>query len=191
MVDDAYLNGYAKHLGPTASMIYLSLCRHTDKNQRSYPAQKLMAEELGINERTVMRKITVLKKWNLIKVKKIRSGKGEWLNNTYYLLDKTEWKQPPTQKIHMDTTYIKSTSPCVEKMYIKETHQKETHNTEVDEFLDKVVKWAYNRANGTPSIPQDVYKKSVLKAIERDGLDFVNKLFLDEDNAIHFLIAIK
>ena len=127
MVDDIYLNGYAKFLGTTASMIYISLCRHSDKNQKSFPSQKLIAAELGLNERIVMRKIKLLEEWGLIGKEKTKSSTGKWLNNTYFLLDKANWKLPPTQKVYMETTYIKSTEPPTQKVYIKETHKKETH----------------------------------------------------------------
>jgi predicted transcriptional regulator len=127
IVDNTYLNGYAKHLGTTASMVYLSLCRHADKEQKCFPSQKLIAEELGINERTVMDKIANLIDWNIIRKNKIRSKKGKWAYNVYLLLDKSEWKEPPVEKQQVDTTYIKTTKPPVEKQQIKDTHIKDTH----------------------------------------------------------------
>lgn len=131
LIDDAYLNGYAKIFGSTASMIYFSLCRHADKEQKAFPPQKLIGEELNINERTVRRKISVLCKANVIQIKKIRTKDGKWLNNTYLLLDKTEWKtkeelsrghQSPVVKPEdiLDITRGHG-SP------IKDTHTKGTH----------------------------------------------------------------
>lgn len=130
-VDDSYLNGYAKYLGVTASMVYFSLCRHANKDQLSFPSQKLIAEELGINERTVMQKLSLLKRWNIIKVVRTKNQQGKWINNTYILIDKNEWKpidKPPAENIQVATTYINSTQPPVENIHIKETHNKETHN---------------------------------------------------------------
>ena len=90
MVDDIYLNGYARHLGTTASMVYISLCRHADKEQSAFPSQKLIAEELGINERIVMYKIKLLSDWNIIRKEKSKNSSGKWLNNTYFLVDKEQ-----------------------------------------------------------------------------------------------------
>ena len=46
-----------------------------------------------------MSKIKLLKEWNLVDIKRTRSSRGKWLNNTYMLLDKSVWKKPPTQKL--------------------------------------------------------------------------------------------
>lgn len=129
MVDDLYLNGYAKHLGPSASMVYISLCRHADKDQTAFPSQRLIAEEIGINERIVMGKVKVLEDWGIIRKEKVKNSDGKWLNNTYFLLDKSLWKKPPTQNMYVETTYIKNTKPPTQNMHIKETHIKETHIT--------------------------------------------------------------
>lgn len=92
MVDDAYLNGYAKHLDPTTTAVYLSLCRHSDKEQQSFPSQDLIAKEHGISKSTVKRKIRKLLGLNIIDVSQARNNKGKWLHNTYILLDKSVWK---------------------------------------------------------------------------------------------------
>jgi len=93
-VDDEYLNGYAKHLGLAATGVYFSLCRHADKEQKCFPAQKLIAEELSISERTVRNAIKELIKFNIIQVKRGRRQDQTWLNNLYYLRDKSQWKKP-------------------------------------------------------------------------------------------------
>lgn len=100
MVDDAYLNGYAKHLGPAKSVVYLSLCRHVDKEQYAFPSEELIAQEFNISVRTVVSAIALLKKWNLISIKREKDNKGKWLRNTYYLLDKSEWKKPDENESH-------------------------------------------------------------------------------------------
>lgn len=129
MLDDVYLNGYAKYLGTTASMVYISLCRHADKEQKSFPSQELIGEELGINSRVVMRKIASLEDWNIISKKRTRNKEGKWIYNTYYLLDKSEWRKPPTQNVQMDEPPTqKVPKPPTQNMYIKDTRNKETHN---------------------------------------------------------------
>lgn len=92
-MDNDYLNGYAKHFGAIGTAIYVSLCRHANGEQKCYPSQKLIAEELNIGERTVRNYLNLFIKHQLITVEKIRKS-GRWLNNVYTLLDKDEWTSP-------------------------------------------------------------------------------------------------
>ncbi len=88
IVDDRYLNGYARLLGPYASMVYFVLCRHADSRfQSCYPSISLIAAKVGISERQVMRSIRKLQEYNIIRV-----GKRPRHNaNVYHLLDKAQW----------------------------------------------------------------------------------------------------
>lgn len=92
-MDDAYLNGYAKHLGAIATAVYLSLCRHADKEQTCFPSQKKIAEEHGLTDRTVRTKIKDLVSWNIVRVESVRAKGGTFLSSVYFLLDKSEWKK--------------------------------------------------------------------------------------------------
>ena len=42
---DEYLNGWAKHCKWKASLVFDSLCRHSDRRRESFPSIDLMAEE--------------------------------------------------------------------------------------------------------------------------------------------------
>jgi len=103
-MDDTYLNGYAKYLRPMATAVYMSLCRHADKEQSCFPAEITIAKEHGIGERTVRGKIALLKDWNIIRSKRTRSQKGKWMHNTYFLLDKSEWKRPQAKSASGSST---------------------------------------------------------------------------------------
>lgn len=94
-IDDEYLNGYAKLCGSHATLVYISLCRHADKDQKCFPSKKLIAEELAISERSVYNGIISLQEWNIIKFEQSKKSDGTFKNNTYVLLDKTEWKSKP------------------------------------------------------------------------------------------------
>lgn len=87
IVDDQFLNGYAKLVGIYGVGVYISLCRHANKEQKAYPSIGKISEELGISKRSVMRGIGTLEKYNIIK----RERLGKQLTNRYYLLDKKEW----------------------------------------------------------------------------------------------------
>ncbi len=93
-VDNEYLNGYGKVLGGLGIAIYVDLCRHADSDQKCFPSQKLIAKELKMGERTVRKYIKLFERYHIIEITKERSNKGKWLNNTYWLLDKTEWIKP-------------------------------------------------------------------------------------------------
>lgn len=77
----------------------------------------------------------------------------------------------------------------------KRLHNKDIDNkditTEDEGLVKRIVQWAYNRSPNTPSISPESYKKSVLKAIEINGPDFVSNQFQNETNAISFLVNIK
>jgi len=91
MMDDTYLNGQAKLCGWQGTIVYLSLCRHAGKDQECFPSINLMAEEHAVSRPTILKGIDNLSNRNVIKVEKARTKNGQWLNNTYILLDKTEW----------------------------------------------------------------------------------------------------
>lgn len=126
-LDDAYLNGYARYLKPTATAVYLSLCRHVDKEQSCFPAEETIAEEHGICVRTVISKIKLLQQWSIIRLEKVRSRKGKWLNNTYYLLDKSQWKQPSANSAP-GLSKCKKEQHQVQPLHTKDSHLKVTHN---------------------------------------------------------------
>lgn len=94
-IDDVYLNGYAKLCGIYATGVYISLCRHANREQTCFPSIELIAKELKISERKVQDSLKVLAQWNIIKIDK-RRRKGIYASNHYTLLDKSEWKQKPT-----------------------------------------------------------------------------------------------
>jgi len=167
-VDDAYLNGYAKYLGPEATCVYLSLCRHADHSQQAFPSQKLIAEENGISERTVRRKLDILESLNLIYRERVRNRRGRWLCYLYVLLDKSEWLSPADfvstgQRIHSPS----ATGSGGKKIYLghqrtgspikdteKDTHKKDTHIT--------------------PSIVSPLKKYSSIKSIDEVVLEEIS-----------------
>ncbi len=90
-VDDEYLNGYAKSCGVYATSVYLSLCRHADKEQKCWPSIRKIAKEHNISPTMVQKGIKDLKDYRIILTQQI--GKG--LNNRYLLLDRSEWISVP------------------------------------------------------------------------------------------------
>ena len=94
-LDNDYLNGYARFFGAIGTAIYVSLCRHADSDQKSFPSQRLIAEELNISERTVRNYLKRFEEYHIILREKERHERTKrWLNTVYYLLDKSEWVKP-------------------------------------------------------------------------------------------------
>lgn len=96
-IDDSYLNGYARVCGKDASLVYMSLCRHAEFNsQKAFPSQEKIAWEHNIKSvKTVRKGLKKLVEFNII-FAELNRIKGKFSNYTYTLLDKSEWKLPPT-----------------------------------------------------------------------------------------------
>ena len=142
MVDDEYLNGYARLCGINATGVYSSLCRHANKNHTCFPSKKLISEELGIGERTVYNAIKKLEEWNIIKIEeKSRKKDGTFASLTYVLLDKKYWKNKPTAQ---SADGIEEHHPTADNDIIQRHHMpsKETHiegNTDKETHIAKQV----------------------------------------------------
>lgn len=133
MVDDEYLNGYAKLCGWQATLVYLSLCRHADNEQTSFPSIRLIGEEQDISESTVKRGIRTLKDWKIIAVEENRMPNGSKTTNTYILLDKSEWVRKPKST----TGHTDPTPPSPQTPHIKDTHTKDIIKTKATLVFDK------------------------------------------------------
>ena len=130
VIDDEYLNDYARICGIFATGVYVSLCRHADKEQKAFPSIKRMAAELAISESSVKRGLKKLDEHRII----VRERKGKMLTNRYYLLDKSEWSpitvdesdgsvRPVTQ--FRQTHHTVPAEPSIERKHnIKETQKK-------------------------------------------------------------------
>lgn len=122
-LDNEYLNGYARLLGASCTVVYLSLCRHVDNStQKCYPSMKLIAEENGIGERTVIRAIKTLEEWNIIRVYRSKNNKGTQNNNVYVLTAKSVWKKKPSDNMAHGEPTAKS-----DKNRLPQSHKNNTH----------------------------------------------------------------
>jgi hypothetical protein len=133
VIDDEYLNGYAKLCGINATGVYVSLCRHANKQQTCFPSKELLANELNISERSVYSALKKLEEWNIIKTQSQgRKDNGSFKNNIYTLLDKSLWKNKP-QANNADGTIClpPQANNDISRRHVvpnKETHIKETHS---------------------------------------------------------------
>jgi hypothetical protein len=97
MMDDAYLNGWAKIIGIYGTGVYVALCRHASvSEQQCFPSGGLMAEELAISRWAVVKALKKLRDHHIISVQGKRGGK-----HIYTLLDKSCWVRKP-RKDHVE-----------------------------------------------------------------------------------------
>lgn len=95
VVDDKFLNGYAKFVGIYAVGVYTSLSRHANKEQKSWPSISKLCEELNVGKTSVIEAVKRLEYWNIIRKERI----GKMATNRYYLVDKKHWK--PIHEYHL------------------------------------------------------------------------------------------
>jgi len=146
LIDDEYLNGYAKLCGINATGVYLSMCRHANKQQQCFPSKKLIAGELDISQRSVYNAIKKLEEWGIVEVEEQgRKKDGSFKVKIYTLLDKKYWKEKPQAngadgKKRQDPQANDDTPPqargaqegntVFNQTHIKETHSSSTKKTE-------------------------------------------------------------
>jgi len=95
-IDDKYLNGYARICGVNATLVYNSLCRHSEfHTQKAFPSQGRIAHQHGISVKRVRVGIKKLIEYNIISAER-RRVEGKFTNYVYYLLDKSVWKEATT-----------------------------------------------------------------------------------------------
>lgn len=92
-IDNDFIDKYARILGSSCAMVYLSLCRHSDnETQQCFPGIRLMSEELLLGTKTIERATKKLKDQGMITITKRKSKKGTRMNNVYTLVSKNTWK---------------------------------------------------------------------------------------------------
>ena len=94
VIDDHFLDIYSAILGVYCTVVYMSLCRHADRQQKAFPAQQTIARECGISERIVRKSVKTLIDWNVIVAQREKGKTGRWERTIYCLRDKKEWSKP-------------------------------------------------------------------------------------------------
>lgn len=148
LINDEYLNGYAKLCGINATGVYVSLCRHANKEQTCFPSKKLMAEELSISERSVYTALKQLEKYNIVNVEEQgRKNNGSFLNKLYTLINKRYWKkkEPQANGAVGKKRHSPQANDDIHRRHLlpnKETHkrrkhiEKETHKAKLENFAE-------------------------------------------------------
>lgn len=95
-IDDEYVDTYARLCGMNATAVYMSLCRHVNGSQESFPSVRLLMDQHGFGSHNTVRKaIKVLESFGIISVKRERDPKTKrQMVNVYTLMDVASWKKP-------------------------------------------------------------------------------------------------
>jgi len=146
VIDDEYLNGYARICGIYATGVYVSLCRHADKEQKCWPSIRKISAELNISQVMVQKALKILERHRII----MRKQMGKGLNNRYILIDKSLWVRVSPDSTLLSTSVSPSNTPngaesvsphdtgCITTdksvYHHRQVHSKETHkgNTNKD-----------------------------------------------------------
>ncbi len=204
-MDDEYLNGYAKNCGWKATVVYLSLCRHANKNQECFPSEKFISKELRISRASVMRGIKILVRANIISIERKRNEKGKWFNNVYVLWDKKHWHPIQVANSNMDknerhvansnmaSQVANSVEPCrpqhetqVADSDTKDTHEKETHRKDTpDEKAVRLAKLLFDLIvkNNPSGRLGNVSEKERIEKVKSWAGDIDRLLALDKQSA--------
>lgn len=95
-IEHEFIDLYARQVGIAATCVYMSLCRHANKEQQCWPSIKLIAAEHRISTRTVIRAIQCLEKLSVVQVERRKTeDTSRQMVNTYSLLDKSNWAKKP------------------------------------------------------------------------------------------------
>lgn len=156
-IDDFYLDHYAKMCGWNATLVYLCLCRHADSvTQESFPSIEMMAEKVGVSYNTIRRGIKILTDWGIIEVRRDKNEAGQWLRNTYKLLDKSTWKQ-----VHSPDRAMEVHSPVATKVHSPVVITKDTH-TDNDTHSERLsANTSSNNTNNGKSLKAEVAFEAV------------------------------
>lgn len=186
-IDDDYLNGWARIVKPVGTAAYMSLCRHADKDQKAWPSQELIADEHGINTRTIKRGIKKLRDYNIIQVEQERK-RGKFTNYIYYLIDRSQWKRPPGDKKCLRSH--QGTKTDVSKTTSGKLPTKDTHLQGTNLSKDKLEKQVFPRSDYIKiHEAYEKYKGIIPRGKEWDPIDRDIKLMFRSERTPEQIIS--
>lgn len=114
-IDDSFIDGgYSKECGQAATLVYFSLCRHANTDQRCWPSLTRIMDQHGMSKSTVLRAIRTLEAWNIIAVVRKKDPKTKrQMTNVYDLLNESEWKKVRVSPENPDLGSVMTPGPGV------------------------------------------------------------------------------
>jgi hypothetical protein len=87
-VDNTVIDKYGAALGAYGIAVYAVLCRFANNDtQETYPSLATIGKRIGCARSTVQKSIKALEVEGLICKEQVRSDRGDWDHNRYWLLD--------------------------------------------------------------------------------------------------------
>lgn len=198
-LDNQYLNGYAKHLGMSCTVVYLSLCRFANNStQQCFPSMETIAEQNGVHRATVIRALKKLEEWGIIKIERSKKDDGTQANNVYTLLSKKGWKDKPSSTVqHGENRVAPSSNKCKSRVAqcnnnntnINYTNNSNAEALQVSEIIKLFEPININAKRWYGNTPQ---RKAVSDLIEEIGFDRLKQIvtILPKTNKINYIATI-
>lgn len=110
-VDDEYMNGWARILGPHTTVVYFDLCRHANTEQKAWPSIERLASRLRMTKPTVIKALKELEACSIVGIIRGKDSGGHQAVNVYVLIDKSVWKKEAPSKRRLPGTGSTSSLP--------------------------------------------------------------------------------
>lgn len=184
-VDDEYLSEYARLCGPIATCVYLSLCRHANKEQSCWPSIKLIQEELALgSHHTVVKALRKLVEFNIVSIKKTKDEETHKQKvNIYTLLDKSFWKLKPTAPDAVGADGIPDTKPtafeaqkptapdAVEGYTLRRIHTEKDMASHDANDINRIFQVFYDTVNKHVNFGNKTSRKAAKSLMDAYGID--------------------
>lgn len=134
-----FIDLYAPVIGHMAVAVYVAIKRHVNKERLAWPSNELIASELRMSRRSVIRSIKKLKECDLVIVIK-KKYKTRWSHNEYYLTKVCEWRKLPyAPQSHGKRLNNDPPGDLKDTNHVSDSHTKKNHiknNSDIVEDKD-------------------------------------------------------
>lgn len=128
MMGNIFIDEYASTLGSSAICVYLCLKRYMNRETRiAFPSEKLIAKQIDMNPRSVIRAIKKLEKFGFISKQKIRQN-GQYFHNVYFLNLSKDWLKLGDKNELTQVTNTSNLDDKNNKNYVTLSHLNNTNN---------------------------------------------------------------
>ena len=190
--------GIANQIGSSALIVYFALCRHANREGKSFPSVKKLQFETGLSNKVIANSIDTLKHYNLLEVQREKHQHNLYTIKTVYnsiCLNKKEKiasveSTPAQQQVkNLHKASVESTPEHVKNLHeagVDSTHKgnslKETHlrtTTTTTNNLSSGEIWEKNSSTSSKEIITRNKKPTILapvKSVQDSGLVFDSAL---------------
>ncbi len=155
-VDDVYVDEYQDILSVYSDRVYMALCRHAGRGQKSWPSIERLAK--GMSRTTAIKALKELAAHNIIAITRERDERTRrQKNNVYTLLDVSVWKREPgtPDEPRAESTSRTDPGPSDDKSRVhevdwKDAHKKDTQRRVAQRDASRPPVCAFDYCSGKP-----------------------------------------